>query len=81
MMGEFVVLDDIPAARLAMKCLMEAKEAATSVLDQVEVEDRRAPGPEGAPDVTLTIIRPKDREAVAGSALDARRGLRNGMRR
>ena len=62
MMGEFVVLDDIPAARLAMKSLMEAKAAATSVLDQVEVEERSAPGPEGAPDVILTIIRPKNRE-------------------
>ena len=69
MMGEFVVLDDIPAARLAMKCLMETKEAATSVLDQVEVEERSAPGPEGAPDVTLTIIRPKDRERLLPALL------------
>jgi acetyl esterase/lipase len=61
MMSGFVALDDIPAARVAMKELMKANEA-TPLLDRVEVEERTVPGPEGAPGVTLRVIRPKDRE-------------------
>jgi acetyl esterase/lipase len=67
--SEPVVLDDIPAARLAVKDLMAAKMQVPSVLDRVEVEERVVSGPEGAPDLTLRIIRPKGRQGLLPALL------------
>ncbi len=69
LMGEFVTLDDIPAARAAEGTMMAAGAAAAAaaaaqppVLERVEVEDRAVPGPAGAPAVKVRLYRPKGRE-------------------
>lgn len=81
MMGEFVTLDDIPAARAAERAMMGPGPGATpgptqaqmssqmSALHPVEVEDRVIPGPPGAPDVAVRVYRPEGREGVLPALL------------
>jgi len=69
LMGEFVSLADIPAARAAEGKMMEAVKAQTPVLQPVEVEVGVLPGSEGAPDVTVRIYRPEGRKAVLPALL------------
>ena len=69
LMGKFVSLKDIPAARVAEGKMMEALKAQAPVVRRVEVEVRLVPGPEGAPDVTVRIYRPEGRKAVLPALL------------
>jgi len=62
LMGRRVSFRDIPAARAAMEGQMPPTGTAAVALKQVETEERVVPGPEGAPDVTLRIMRPVGRE-------------------
>lgn len=58
MMSRPVSFRDIPAVRAAMAGQMPPTDAAAVALKQVEIEERAAPVPEGAPEVTLKIMRP-----------------------
>ena len=50
---------DVPAARAGMAQMFEAMgEAAPQARGDVATEDRRIPGPSGAPEVTVRIYRP-----------------------
>jgi len=62
MMSHPVSFEDIPAARAAMTGQMTPTEAAAEALSRVESEERAVPGPEGAPALTLKIVRPVGRE-------------------
>lgn len=54
-------LHDIPAARRMMDELAAAQMAKASPIEGVDSEDRRVPGPRGAPDVFVRIYQPTDR--------------------
>jgi acetyl esterase/lipase len=57
-------LDDIPAARLDSERLMESLKDKAPLIAGVEVEERRIPGPKDAPDVTIRIYRPQERDTL-----------------
>jgi acetyl esterase/lipase len=50
---------DLPAARAASKQMMAAMKSQMSVIPGVVTEDRKIPGPAGAPDVAVRIYRPE----------------------
>jgi acetyl esterase/lipase len=61
LMGEGMDLRDIPAARAASSQMMAAMKGQLPVIEGVTDEDRRLPGPVGAPDVPVRIYRRIDR--------------------
>ena len=52
--------NDLPAAREMLAGLFEQMTADVPDSESVEKEDRKAPGPEGAPEVPVRVYRPKD---------------------
>lgn len=53
-------LTDIPAARLASKEFAEIGKSQRPPVEHVSIEERKVPGPEGAPDVTVLVFRPEN---------------------
>src|SRR5215831_16434520 len=64
-----IKLHDIPAARKMMDELAAAQMAKASPIEGVRSEDRRVPGPAGAPEVFVRIYQPMDRPAVLPALL------------
>lgn len=62
-------LHDIPAARRMMDALAAAQMAKASPIEGVSTEDRKMPGPAGAPDVFVRIYQPTDRPATLPALL------------
>jgi acetyl esterase/lipase len=56
-----IKLHDVPAARRMMDELAAAQMAKASPIEGVSTEDRRVPGPAGAPEVFVRIYQPTDR--------------------
>lgn len=56
--------DDIPKSREDSKRMSAAMKAIIPVIPGVKVEDRRVPGPEGAPEVPVRVYRPEKSTGV-----------------
>ncbi len=61
--------NDLPAARAASKQMMAAMKSQMPVIPGVTAEDRKIPGPAGAPDVTVRIYRPEKQTGLLPALL------------
>ena len=57
---EPMTIEDIPARREQLTQLLPADDDALRREGAVELEERQIPGPEGAPDLSVLILRPAD---------------------
>jgi acetyl esterase/lipase len=69
MPGGQMRFDDIPAARAESGKMMAAMKQFNPVIKGVTSEDRRIPGPEGAPEVAIRIYRPEKQTGVLPALL------------
>ena len=69
MTGEGMDPHDIPAARAASSRMMTAMKGRLPIIEGVAAEDRRLPGPAGAPDVAVRVYQKTDRQDIQPALL------------